>query len=71
MPTCVTFRWFLFAHVCLCDRLFRVIPEQVLGGSSCTNVMLYHRGEEADYDQWGVEGWTGKDVLPYFKKAEV
>lgn len=33
--------------------------------------MLYHRGEEADYDGWGVDGWTGKDVLPYFKKAEV
>lgn len=44
---------------------------QVLGGSSCTNVMLYHRGEEADYDAWGVDGWAGKDVLPYFKKAEV
>lgn len=44
---------------------------QVLGGSSCTNVMLYHRGEEADYDAWGVDGWKGKDVLPYFKKAEV
>lgn len=48
-----------------------VFTRQVLGGSSCTNVMLYHRGEEADYDAWGVDGWTGKDVLPYFKKAEV
>lgn len=34
-------------------------------------MMLYHRGEEADYDAWGVDGWSGKDVLPYFKKAEV
>ncbi len=33
--------------------------------------MLYHRGEEGDYDAWGVEGWTGKDVLSYFKRAEV
>lgn len=33
--------------------------------------MLYHRGEESDYDAWGMEGWSGKDVLPYFKKAEV
>lgn len=33
--------------------------------------MLYHRGEEGDYDAWGVDGWAGKDVLPYFKKAEV
>ncbi|CAN0312532.1 unnamed protein product, partial [Ectocarpus sp. 4 AP-2014] len=43
---------------------------KVLGGSSCTNVMLYHRGEEADYDAWEVDGWAGKDVLPFFKKAE-
>ncbi|CAM9137760.1 unnamed protein product, partial [Discosporangium mesarthrocarpum] len=43
---------------------------KVLGGSSCTNVMLYHRGVEADYDGWGVEGWGAKDVLPYFTKAE-
>lgn len=48
-----------------------MLAAQVLGGSSCTNVMLYHRGEESDYDGWGVEGWSGKDVLPYFKKAEV
>lgn len=33
--------------------------------------MLYHRGVESDYDDWGVTGWKGKDVLPYFKKAEV
>lgn len=33
--------------------------------------MLYHRGQESDYDAWGVDGWAGKDVLPYFKKAEV
>lgn len=51
---------------------FSLYPsKQVLGGSSCTNAMLYHRGTESDYDEWGVEGWKGKDVLPYFKKAEV
>ncbi|CAM9929918.1 unnamed protein product [Choristocarpus tenellus] len=44
---------------------------KVLGGSSCTNAMLYHRGTESDYDSWGVEGWGAKDVLPYFTKAEV
>ena len=33
---------------------------KVLGGSSSTNVMLYHRGTPADYDSWvarGAEGW--------------
>ena len=23
-----------------------------------------------DYDDWGVPGWTAKDVLPWFKRAE-
>ena len=43
---------------------------KVVGGSSCANVMLYHRGSAADYDAWGVEGWGGADVLDYFKKSE-
>mmetsp|Transcript_15233 Transcript_15233/g.31403 ORF Transcript_15233/g.31403 Transcript_15233/m.31403 type:complete len:607 (+) Transcript_15233:42-1862(+) len=43
---------------------------KVLGGSSCTNVLLHHRGTKADYDNWGVEGWKGDDVLPYFKNVQ-
>eukprot|EP00953_Heterococcus_sp_UTEX-ZZ885_P004585 2979-Heterococcus_DN1.PRE.1 len=43
---------------------------KVLGGSSCLNVMLYHRGTKQDYDNWNVPSWSSKDVLPYFKRAE-
>jgi len=46
---------------------------KVLGGSSCTNVMLYHRGTAADYDSWveaGAEGWGPNAVLEYYRKAE-
>ncbi len=35
--------------------------------------MLYVRGHPTDYDDWaamGNTGWSYKDVLPYFKKAE-
>lgn len=42
----------------------------VLGGSSCTNVLLYHRGSAMDYDSWKVPGWTSSDVLPFFKLSE-
>ena len=43
---------------------------RALGGSSCTNATLYHRGSAEDYDSWGLEGWGSKDVLPWFISAE-
>ena len=46
---------------------------RVLGGSSSINAMIYARGQHADYDHWAAEGnagWSFKDVLPYFMRAE-
>ncbi|RZO69097.1 MAG: glucose-methanol-choline oxidoreductase [Parvularculaceae bacterium] len=46
---------------------------RTLGGSSSINAMIYIRGTPSDYDQWaalGATGWSWRDVLPYFKKAE-
>lgn len=43
-----------------------------LGGSSAVNGLIYVRGQKEDFDSWGAEatGWSYKDVLPYFKRAE-
>ncbi|HEX2510382.1 MAG TPA: GMC family oxidoreductase N-terminal domain-containing protein, partial [Microvirga sp.] len=46
---------------------------RVLGGSSAINGMVYVRGHPSDYDGWamrGNEGWSFRDVLPYFRRAE-
>lgn len=46
---------------------------KTLGGSSSSNAMCYIRGHSHDYDAWaaaGCDGWSYKDVLPYFKRSQ-
>ncbi len=46
---------------------------KVLGGSSSINGMVYVRGNALDFERWeneGAGGWSYRDVLPYFKRAE-
>ncbi|MEZ0350623.1 GMC family oxidoreductase [Mycobacterium sp. pR1184] len=46
---------------------------KTLGGSSSINLMVYIRGDRADFDGWserGCAGWDYASVLPYFIKAE-
>lgn len=40
------------------------------GGSSSINAMVYVRGQARDFDEWGCEGWSFAELLPYFKRAE-
>ena len=42
---------------------------KVIGGSSSINAQIALRGHRADYDGWGVPGWSWADVLPYFERS--
>ncbi|MBT3534413.1 MAG: choline dehydrogenase [Rhodospirillaceae bacterium] len=46
---------------------------KVLGGTSSINGMVYVRGHACDFDEWeslGADGWSYRDCLPYFRRAE-
>ncbi|KYQ91000.1 choline dehydrogenase [Tieghemostelium lacteum] len=45
------------------------IPK-ILGGSGTHNGMVFQRGVQADYNNWGVTDWSWTDVKPYFEKVE-
>ena len=56
------------------NRVLRYTQARVIGGGSSINAQLYTRGNPGDYDSWvseeGCEGWSYREVLPYFKRAE-
>ena len=54
-------------------RVLWFTQAKVLGGGSSINAQIYTRGNARDYDGWsddGCAGWSYRDVLPYFQRAE-
>jgi choline dehydrogenase-like flavoprotein len=55
-------------------RVLRYTQAKVIGGGSTINAQIYTRGNPLDYDAWareeGCEGWSYREVLAYFKRAE-
>ena len=42
----------------------------VVGGSGAINGGYFCRGLPADFDGWGISGWSWDDVLPHFRAIE-
>jgi choline dehydrogenase-like flavoprotein len=54
-------------------RVLRYTQARVIGGGSTINAQIYTRGNALDYDSWaeeGCEGWSYREALAYFKRAE-
>ena len=66
------FDWNLYAtpNAQVDERSIYMARGFVMGGSSCTNATLYHRGAARDYDAWGIPGWTSQELAPWFEAAE-
>jgi choline dehydrogenase-like flavoprotein len=61
--------WHTVPQKHLGGRVLRFTQAKVIGGGSSVNAQIYTRGGAADYDAWP-EGWSYRDVLPYFKRSE-
>jgi choline dehydrogenase-like flavoprotein len=66
--------WHTVPQKHLKGRALRYTQAKVIGGGSSINAQIYTRGVPADYDEWaseeGAAGWSYREVLPYFKRAE-
>jgi choline dehydrogenase-like flavoprotein len=66
--------WLTAPQKHLKNRILRFTQAKVIGGGSSINAQIYTRGVPADYDEWardgGAAGWSYREVLPYFKRAE-
>jgi choline dehydrogenase len=70
-----TYNWMYYSQpeMELAGRSIYAPRGKVQGGSGSINAMIYVRGQAHDFDDWaanGNQGWSFKDVLPYFKKLE-
>ncbi|KAJ5359238.1 Glucose-methanol-choline oxidoreductase [Penicillium cataractarum] len=52
------------------NRQVKLSRGRFLGGCSGCNGTLCIRGCKQDYDDWGLDGWSGDEFFKYMKKAE-
>jgi 5-(hydroxymethyl)furfural/furfural oxidase len=69
------YRWPLSGHATdlAGARAAPLLQARVMGGGSSIMGMIMLRGLPADYDHWaqaGAEGWSWREVLPYFRALE-
>ncbi|KAG6367318.1 hypothetical protein INS49_001505 [Diaporthe citri] len=52
------------------NRQVKLSRGKFLGGSSGLNGTLCIKGSKQDYNDWGLEGWSGDEFFRYMEKAE-
>ncbi len=67
-PSTATHDWGLTGG--FSGRALQLPRGRVVGGSSAVNATFALRGSPADYDAWGLPGWSFAEVLPSFIRLE-
>ncbi len=60
-------------HPATDSRAIKIPQGKIVGGSSSVNGLAYTRGHADDFNDWaaaGNEGWSYREVLPYFMRSE-
>jgi choline dehydrogenase-like flavoprotein len=52
------------------NRQVKLSRGRFLGGSSGCNGTLCLRGNKQDYDDWGLDGWSGEEFFKYMRKVD-
>lgn len=52
------------------NRQVKLSRGKFLGGCSGCNGTLCIRGAKQDYDDWGLEGWSGEEFFKYMRKVQ-
>ncbi|KAH8812374.1 putative GMC oxidoreductase [Xylogone sp. PMI_703] len=50
------------------NRQVKMTRGKVLGGSSAVHATLCIRGTPQDFDDWQLDGWSGREIFDYMKK---
>lgn len=71
-PTSTTLKFhFAAPEAQLANRSIPILTGNTLGGGSAVNLLMYARGQQADFNDWKAKGWSAEELLPFLKKVNL
>ncbi|EFY86565.1 glucose-methanol-choline (gmc) oxidoreductase, putative [Metarhizium acridum CQMa 102] len=55
----------------LANKSIPILASRTLGGGSTVNLLMYARGQKADFNGWKEKGWSAEELVPFLQKASI